>query len=146
VSADIEGFRFNTAISALMEFTNALYDAQSQPVSDEVFREAQDGLLLLLAPIAPFLSEEVWSRLGRPYSIHQQKWPEFDPGQAEDEMVTVVVEVNGRVRDRLQVAAGTPQAQVLQAALSRESVAKWLGGKAPRQTVFVPDRLINLVG
>jgi leucyl-tRNA synthetase len=146
VSADIEGFRFNTAISSLMEFTNALHDAQSQPVSDDVFHEAQDGLLLLLAPIAPFLAEEIWSRLGRPYSVHQQRWPQYDPHLAQDEMVTVVVQVNGRVRDRLQVAAGTDQAQVLKAALGRESVQKWLGGKSPRQCVFVPDRLINLVG
>ena len=145
VSADIEGFRFNTVISALMELTNALYEAQSQPVSEEAFQEAQDGLLLLLAPIAPFLSEEVWSRLGRKYSIHQQPWPEFDPQLAEDEIITLVVQVNGRVRDRLQVPAGIDQAEALEAALRLESVAKWLGGKALRQSIFVPDRLINLV-
>jgi leucyl-tRNA synthetase len=114
-------------------------------VSEEAFQEAQDGLLLLLAPIAPFLSEEVWSRLGREYSIHQQPWPEFDPQLAEDEIITLVVQVNGRVRDRLQVPAGIAQAKALEAALQLESVAKWLGGKAPRQSIFVPDRLINLV-
>jgi len=145
VSADIEGFRFNTAVSALMELTNALYDAQAQPVSDEAFQEAQDGLLLLLAPIAPFMSEEIWSLLGRPYSIHQQPWPKFDPQLAEDETVTLVIQVNGRVRERLPVPAGMRQAQALEAALGLESVTKWLGGKSPRQVVFVPDRLINLV-
>ena len=78
VSQDIEGFRFNTVISSLMEFTNALFDAQRQPVSDNVFQEAIDTLLLMLAPIAPFMAEELWARKGGRNSIHLQTWPNHD--------------------------------------------------------------------
>ncbi len=145
VSEDIEGFSFNTVISALMEFTNATYDAQSQPVSDAAFEEARDTLLVLLAPIAPFMAEEVWARKGRKYSIHQQKWPVFDEQFARDEVITVPIQVNGKVRDRITVPAGASEKEVQEAALQSPNVQRHLGGKSPAQVIYVPGRLLSLV-
>jgi len=144
VSADIEGFRFNTVISTMMEFTNAITDAQNQ-VSRAAFDAARDTLLLLLAPIAPFMAEEVWVRTGRRYSIHQQKWPQFDAAQAADEMIVVPVQVNGKVRDRLEFPVGASEAEVKEAALKSENVQRHLAGKPPRQVIYVAGKLINIV-
>ncbi len=145
VSHDIEGFSFNTVISALMELTNAIYDAQSQSVSDSVFEEARDTLLVLLAPVAPFMAEEIWARKGRPYSIHQQKWPRYDEGLAADEVMVLPVQVNGKVRDRVQLPVGATQAEVQAAALNSENVQRHLAGKQPNQVIYVPGRLVSIV-
>jgi leucyl-tRNA synthetase len=145
VSGDIEGFRFNTVISALMEFTNALHDAQAQPVSDAAFDEASNTLLLMLAPIAPFVAEEIWARKGRAYSIHQQKWPRYDEGLAADETVTLVLQVNGKVRDRLTMPVNVSEAEAQAAALASEQVKKYLNGKTPRKVIYVAGKLVNVV-
>jgi leucyl-tRNA synthetase len=145
VSQDIEGFRFNTVISSLMEFTNALFDAQRQPVSTPVFEEATDRLLLLLAPIAPFLAEELWSLKGRPYSVHQQAWPSYDPALAADEFITLVLQVNGKVRGRLTMPAGLNEEQARSVALQNEAVLRHLDGKQPRKMIYVPGKLVNVV-
>ena len=144
VSSDIEGFRFNTVISALMEFTNALTDAQNS-VSDAAFEEARDTLLLLLAPIAPFMAEEIWARKGRAYSIHQQKWPQFDAALAADAMMTLPVMVNGKVRDRIELPVGTSEAEAKAAALKLPNVVKHLGGKAPSQVIYVAGKMVSVV-
>jgi leucyl-tRNA synthetase len=145
VSQDIEGFRFNTVISALMEFTNAVYDAESQLVSDAAFDEARDTLLLLLAPIAPFMAEEIWARIGRMYSIHQQKWPKYDQALAADEMIMLPVQVNGKVRDRIQLPAGVSETEAREAALKSDDVKRHLAGKTPLQVIYVPGRLVSIV-
>jgi leucyl-tRNA synthetase len=144
VSSDIEGFRFNTVISAMMEFTNAIIDARGK-VSAAAFDEARDTLLLMLAPIAPFMAEEIWARKGRPYSIHQQKWPLFDAALAADEMMTLPVMVNGKVRDRVELPVGTGEAAVKEAALKLPNVQKHLGGKEPSQVIYVPGKLVSVV-
>ncbi len=144
VSADIEGFRFNTVISAMMEFTNALTDAQTQ-LSAAAFDEARDALLLMLAPIAPFMAEEVWARKGRQYSIHQQKWPQYDEKLAADEMMTLPVMVNGKVRDRVELAVGTSEAMVKDAALKLPNVQKHLAGKSPSQVIYVAGKMVSIV-
>lgn len=144
VSADIEGFRFNTVISTMMEFTNAITDVQTK-VTNVAFEEARETLLLLLAPIAPFMAEEIWARQGRKYSIHEQKWPQFDAALAADEMIVVPVQVNGRVRDRLEFPVGASETEVKDAALKSENVQRHLAGKAPRQVIYVVGKLINIV-
>jgi leucyl-tRNA synthetase len=144
-SRDIEGFRFNTMISSLMEFTNALCDSQRQSVSDTAFQEASDVLLLLLAPVAPFMAEEIWSLLKRPYSIHQQKWPLCDETLAADEMITLVLQVDGKVRGRIPMPVGVNKAQAEAAALENEAVQRYLDGKPPRKIVYVPGKLVNVV-
>jgi leucyl-tRNA synthetase len=145
VSGDIEDFRFNTAISALMEFTNAIGEAAGRPVSAEGYHQALDALLLMLAPIAPFLAEEVWHRLARKGSVHQQRWPAFDAALAVDETITLVLQVNGKVRDRLVVPADISEAQAREMALASESIKRWLEGRVPRQVVVVKGRLVNIV-
>jgi len=144
VSADIEGFSFNTVISTMMEFTNAIIDTQNK-VSNAVFDEARDTMLLLLAPIAPFMSEEIWARKGRKYSIHQQKWPPFDAALAADEMMTLPVMVNGKVRDRIELPVGTSEADAKNAALNLPNVQKHMGGKAPSQVIYVAGKMVSIV-
>ncbi len=104
-----------------------------------------EKLLLMLAPSAPHLAEELWARTGRPYSIHQQAWPIYDDELAADEMVTVVVQVNGKLRDRLTVAADASEAEIRELALASERVRASLNGRDPAKAVYVPGKLLNLV-
>ena len=146
VGQDIEEFSFNTAIAALMELRNAIGDAQrAGRVSQEAWYEAVDSLLLLLAPFAPYVTEELWQRRGREYSIHQQPWPAWDAEIARDETITLVVQVNGKVRARIDVPAGIDNAEAERIALGEENVRRYLEGKQPRKVIVVPGRLVNIV-
>jgi leucyl-tRNA synthetase len=145
VSRDIEGFRFNTVISSLMEFTNAIHEAQRKPVTDSAFYEATDSLLLLLAPIAPFMAEEIWALKGREYSIHQRQWPISDPSLAADELITLVLQVNGKVRGRINMPVGLTEQEAKKVALQHEAVQKHLQGRDPQKVIYVPGRLVNIV-
>jgi len=144
VSADKKGFRFNTVVSSMMEFTNAIIDAQNN-VSHAAFDEARDALLLMLAPIAPFMAEEIWARKGRKYSVHQQKFPVFDAAMAADEVMTIPVQINGKLRDRVELPVGASEAQVQDAALKSEGVKRHLEGKEPMKVIYVPGKLLNIV-
>ena len=146
VGADLEGFAFNTAVAALMTLRNDLLAARRRAdVSSSVWDEAIDHLLLLLAPIAPHLTEELWHRRGGEGSIHLRPWPVVDEAAAAEEVVTIIVQVNGKVRDELVVPAGTPDAEVEAAALSSDRLAPWLEGATIRRVVVVPGRLVNVV-
>jgi leucyl-tRNA synthetase len=145
VSHDTEEFRFNTVISSLMEFTNALYDTQQQAVSDEVFDEALESLLLMLAPVAPFMAEELWALKGQPYSIHQQPWPRYNEAFAADEVITLVLQVNGKVRGRLTMPVNLNEDQAQDVALKSEAVQRHLKGQVPKRVVYVPGKLVNVV-
>ena len=102
-------------------------------------------LVLLLAPFAPYLAEELWSRLGGEYSVHQQSWPAHDPGALVFDRVTMAIQVDGKTRDRIDMPAGTERDDVIEQALKREVVRRHLGQGQPHRVVFVQDRLINLV-
>ncbi len=146
VSNDLEAFEFNTVISSLMELTNALAASrEAGAAGSPAFQEAVRSLLLMMAPATPHLAEELWGRLGMPYSIHQETWPVFDPSAVEVDEITLVVQVNGKVRDRLTVPVGTTEAEAQRLALASEAVQRHLGGKAPRQVVYVEGRLVNIV-
>jgi leucyl-tRNA synthetase len=146
VSEDLESFSFNTAVAAIMEQRNALQAAQrEQNVSRSVWDEAVQNLLLLLAPMAPHITEELWSRHGKPYSIHQQAWPTWDPEIAKEETITLIVQINGRVRDRLSVPAVTPDEELQKAALASDKVKRHLDGKEPRKVIVVKGKLVNIV-
>jgi leucyl-tRNA synthetase len=145
VSDDFERFEFNTIVSTLMEYTNALYKYRAGLAGSPVWAEAVDTLLKLVAPVTPHIAEELWVNRGRPYSIHQQAWPEYDPAAAAEELVTIVVQVNGKVRDRVQVPTGASESEVKAAALASEGARRNMDGKAPRQVVYVPGRLVNIV-
>lgn len=146
VGEDLEAFSFNTAVAALMELRNAISDAQqAQNVTGDAWDEAIDSLLLLLAPFAPHISEELWARRGRPYSIHEQDWPAWDEEIAREETITLVVQVNGKVRAKVDVPAGIEDEEAERIALQEENVQRWLDGKSPRKVIVVPGRLVNIV-
>ncbi|MDQ7850367.1 MAG: leucine--tRNA ligase, partial [Armatimonadota bacterium] len=146
VTEDLEHFRFNTAMAALMEFTNFLHSVKGTPSgSGPVWEEAIQALLLMLAPFVPHIAEELWARTGRPYSIHQQAWPQYDPELARAEEVTLVIQVNGKVRDRLQVPFDISAEEAKRLALESERVRRVLDGRPPSDVIVVPGRLVNVV-
>jgi leucyl-tRNA synthetase len=146
VSEDMDRLRFNTMLSALMEFSNYLgkiKEAGSVPVED--YREAVRTLLRMLAPTAPHFTEEVWSRLGYEYSIHNQSWPQWDEKLARDEEIPLVVQVNGKVRDKLIVPANITEDEARALALESSKVRAHITGKTLAQVIYVPGKLVNLV-
>jgi leucyl-tRNA synthetase len=146
VGQDFEDFSFNTAVAALMELRNAIGDGQRRAdVSREAWNEAVDTLLLLLAPIAPHITEELWQRRGHVYSIHQQPWPQWDDEIAREETVTLVVQVNGKVRAKVDVPVGIDNAEAERIALGAENIRRYLDGRQPKKVIVVPGRLVNIV-
>jgi len=146
VGDDLQNFSFNTAVAALMELRNAIMDARDERnVGPAAWDEAVDNLLLLLAPIAPHIAEELWARRGNPYSIHERPWPEWDEEIAKEETITLVVQVNGRVRAKVDVPAGISDEEAERVALAEENVQRWLDGKTPKKVIVVPNRLVNIV-
>ncbi|HLH77948.1 MAG TPA: leucine--tRNA ligase [Candidatus Binataceae bacterium] len=137
----LERLRFNTALAALMDELNHL--ARLAP--EEIGRFGIESYILMLAPMAPHVCEEFWQALGHSESVHRQPWPRFDPALAREAVVTVVVQVNGKVREKLQVAADSDEAQVRELALSSAAVVRQLEGKPPRKLIYVPNKLINIV-
>jgi leucyl-tRNA synthetase len=145
VTEDYGLLHFNTAVSKLMELSNAITEATDGPVGAEAVAEAIDTLLLLLAPAAPHVTEELWERRGHPYSIHQQAWPVSDPALAAEDLVELPVQVDGKLRDRLLVPPGTPVDEVERLALASERVQAYLDGRPPARVLHVPGRLVNVV-
>jgi len=146
VTSDLGRMRFNVMIAALMEFTNYLVKAkESREVSVSAWREAIGILLLLLAPTAPHIAEELWARTRHRYSIHNQRWPEWDEALAREEEITLVIQVNGRLRDRVTVPASITEAEARQRALASQRVKPHLEGKELLNAIYVPGRLVNLV-
>jgi leucyl-tRNA synthetase len=144
VGRDLERFKFNTAVAALMELVRWLTRTAPR-MSEAEWSRAAGTLVLLLAPFTPYLAEELWSRLGCGGSVHVQPWPAHDPAALADEVVTLVVQVDGRVRARLEAPSGLDEAAAVALALDADPVARLLDGRPPRQVVYVPDRLVNLV-
>lgn len=139
-------FNFNTAISTIMEWVNALYLYKEQPTADiEVGREAIERILILLAPFAPHLTEELWQEIGHSESIHKQAWPEVDQAALVQDEVTVILQVNGKVRDRVQVPAEISAAELEKVILALPSVGEWTKGKTIVKMITVPGKLVNLV-
>ena len=146
VTEDLETFSFNTAVAAIMELRNELVEARRvSNVEAAAWSEAIDHLLLLLCPMAPHITEELWERRGGTYSIHQQAWPEWDDEIAKEETITLVVQVNGKVRDKLLISAGNDDETLKEIALTSEKVKNWLDGNAPRKVIVVRGRLVNIV-
>jgi len=146
VTDDLERLRFNTMIASLMEFNNYLARVkETGAVASSVWKESIETLLLLLAPTTPHLAEELWQQTGHSYSIHNQGWPKWDEELARDEEVTLVVQVNGKLRDRIAVPASITEAEARQLVLERERVKTYLEGKEIVNIIYVPRRLVNLV-
>jgi len=146
VTDDMQNFRFNTAIAALMEMNNWLVRTKDTAIYDTpAWREAIHNIVLLMAPIFPHISEELWHYLGHTESIHLQAWPQTDAEKAREEEIAIVVQVNGKVRDKLVKAPGTAQDVLEREALELPNVGKWIEGKQVRKVIVVPDKLVNIV-
>ncbi len=146
VTQDIENFRFNTMIAALMELNNALLKAKDTAVyGTPAWDEAVDNLLLMMAPSMPHISEELWQRRHPGPSIHVQPWPEYDAEAAKEEMITLVVQVNGKIRDKVEVPANIGEEEAKAAALATAGAQRYIGGKPVRKVVYVGGKLVNFV-
>ena len=146
VTHDLESFEFNTVVSALMELTNALVAAREKGLAGRpVFKVGIETLISLMAPVTPHIAEELWSQLAKPYSIHRQPWPVFDAVLAKEEKITLVIQVNGKVRNRIEVPSEIREGEASELALASEVVQRFLGGKEPQEIIFVPGRLVNIV-
>ena len=147
VTHDYETLEFNTIISALMELLNNMGTARDKGAAgSEAWNEAVSIYLRMLAPVAPHIAEELWTNvLGKAYSIHQQDWPDVDEKATEEDQITLIVQVNGKVRDRITVPADISQDEAKALALSSEAVKKQLGASEPKKVIVVPGRLVNIV-
>ena len=152
VTEDIEReFQFNTAIAALMEFVNGLYKLTAEggpkpaPGETAALREAADTLVLLLAPFAPHLAEELWAALGHARRVAQEPWPQHDPALTVSERLTIPIQVNGKLRSKIEVPADSSEEHVVSMARRDAKLAEWLQGKEPRKVIYVEKRLLNFV-
>ncbi len=144
LTEDLEAFRFNTAVAALMEQTNYLLGIKGR-VEEEKWAEALRKFALGLAPFAPHHAEEIWTGLGETYSVHEQEWPGFDESLIKTEEITLVVQVNGKLRDRIEAPADISEETAKELALSSEKVRPHVEGKEIRKAIYVPGRLVNIV-
>ena len=146
VTYDFDNVGFNTIISSLMELMNEMYKARKEgAIGTPEWDEAMETYLLMLAPVAPHIAEELWERMGNEYSIHTQTWPEVDESAIVVDEVSIGVQVNGKVRDRITLPADADEATVKAAALASENVQKFLEGKEPRKVIVIKGRLVNIV-
>jgi len=142
-------FNFNTAISAIMELVNLMYKYQEEVEADKknaaLVKEVTEKLLILLSPITPFITEELWLKAGNERSIHKVRWPDYDHEIARKEMVTIIFQVNGKLRDRIDLPIGTPPEEIEGYALSSRKIKKLTEGKEIVKKIVVPNKLINIV-
>jgi leucyl-tRNA synthetase len=150
VTEDIEErFHFNTAISAVMELVNSIYQLDppslETPAGASVLREAIETVIILLYPIVPHMTEELWQLLGSHESISGRIWPECDPAAAKEEEMVIVIQVNGKLRSRITVPAGTEEETIKKRAQDDERTLPWLEGKKIAKAIYIPRKLVNLV-
>ncbi|MFA5224167.1 MAG: leucine--tRNA ligase [Candidatus Omnitrophota bacterium] len=138
VSDDFNDFKFNTAIASLMELTNAVYQMGAD-------REVFSQLIVMLSPITPHFSEEIWQELGNTESIFKSSWPKYDPKLLIEENVELVIQINGKIRSKIQVARSISEDKLKELVFKDEKLAAWLEGKSPKKFIVVPNRLINIV-
>ncbi len=139
VSADIESMQFNTAVSTLMIFSNDLEKAAFVP------KATYQTLLQLLAPFAPHIADELWSKLGHKKSIHIESWPQFDPTKVVESQMKIIIQINGKVRGDVTVAVNISEQDIKNMALGMDFVKKWVEGQEIKKVIYIKDRLINIV-
>jgi leucyl-tRNA synthetase len=145
ISEDLDGdYQFNTAVSELMKLSNAMAEHVAAS-GDGVATEAVEALLILLAPFAPHLAEELWLKLGGPAGVHSQRWPSADPRALVRDTIELVIQIKGKVRGSLAAPATADKSTLERLALESEVAAKWLEGKTPSRIIVVPGKLVNLV-
>jgi leucyl-tRNA synthetase len=140
VGEDIEGLRFNTAIAELIKLNNEI-----GRLSGGVPRELAEKFVLLLAPFAPHLAEEIWTRLGHEPSLARYPWPKFDPAKLAESTMELAVQVNGKLRGTITVAADAAEEEIFAAAREAESVKSWLVNKTVVKQIYAPKKLVSLV-
>jgi len=139
VSDDIETFNFNTAISAMMIFVNHLSKQDDRPKS------VVEKFVLILAPFAPHISEELWQRLGHQDSLSYESWPEYDKELIKEKEIELAIQVNGKIKDRIVIAADADEEHIKQKALASEKVVAAINGKSPKKVIVIKSRLVNIV-
>jgi leucyl-tRNA synthetase len=145
VTEDLENFSFNTVIARLMEYTNALNKEKAALWSTEIWDEGVSTLLLLMAPITPHVTEELWALHEKPYSIHQQAWPTWDEAMLVEESVEIPVQINGKVRARIVIPADADEETIKQLALEEPNVQRYIEGKQIRKIIIPQGKLVSIV-
>lgn len=146
VTEDAGGrFSFNTAISSIMELVNALYKYKQGEVNVPLMNDAIEKLILIMNPFVPHITEELWNDLGHEDRVYQQNWPEFDPAALELETVEIIVQVNGKLKDKMAFEKNAEKSAIEEAALASERVQDAIAGKSVIKTIVVPNKLINFV-
>jgi leucyl-tRNA synthetase len=150
VTDDLDGgFHFNTAISAIMELVNETYDVIALNPSGkkdiEVLKEAIESVVILLSPFVPHIGEEMWRSLGKTDSIFKSKWPSYDKDAIVEKVVTIAIQINGKLRSKIEVSADMNNADLKAAVLSDPKIKNWIGEKAIRDLIIVPKKLVNVV-
>jgi leucyl-tRNA synthetase len=146
VTNDADSLQFNTMIAALMEYTNYMTKVRdSRNVSAADWQEAMTALVIMLAPTAPHTTEELWHLTGHNDSIHNQSWPKWDETLAKEDEITLVVQVNGKLRDRINVPASITEDDARKLVADSEKIKGYTGGKEIVKMIYVPGRLINIV-
>ena len=145
VTDDLERLSFNTALAAQMELVNVLYKAKTAGMRDESWLFALTSLLKLLAPFAPHATEELWSQLDQGGSVHTSQWPTWDDTLLVEDVITLAVQINGKVRAEITLASDTPKEAIEATAVAHERVQEFLGGNEPKRVIVVPGRLVNIV-
>lgn len=149
VTEDIERFHFNTAISAIMELVNEIYSSglknEEDEISKRVLREAIEITVVLLSPFVPHIAEELWQQLGNQESILMKDWPEYDPEAIQKEELLIVVQINGKLRDRIMVPSSYGEEEIKDLVLRSEKIKRYVKGKEIKKVFFVPQKLINIV-
>ncbi len=146
VTEDVSNFRFNTALAALMECNNAMIKLQHDPLAQSTtYRQALETMMQLLAPFAPHITEELWHQTGHTTSIHTSSWPTYDEELTRDETFTLVVQVNGKVRERVEVANDISEDEVRKLVLDNERVLSFIGDATVKKVIYIPGRLANIV-
>jgi leucyl-tRNA synthetase len=146
VSQDLEGFAFNTMVAALMEYSNYLGTARTAEIATHPdWGEAIRSLVLLMAPAFPYIAEALWQELGGSGSVHQQAWPAWDEALAAEDMLTIVVQVNGKLRDKFDAPADISEDAAKTQALACSGAQRHMNGKTPLKVIYVPGKLVNIV-
>ena len=132
--------KFNTAVAAFMEFTN-FWSQDKKTLS----KKDASSLLILLAPFVPHITEELWEKIGHKESVFGQFWPKADEKLAKEETFSLVIQINGKVRDKVELAKDLSEDKVKEIVLQQEKIKKWLNGQAPKKFIYIPNRLVNIV-
>lgn len=140
VTEDIEAMKFNTAIAAMMSFLNDL-----ERLGGKISQDDFEKFLSVLSPLAPHLAEEIWHMLGHKQSIFCESWPRWQEEFIKDDEVEIVVQINGKLRDRLRLTVNVKEDEIKQAAMNSETIKKWLANKKIKQIILVKGKLINIV-